>query len=81
MARVLDAPLLEGAACLGKSDLMDPPDAGEDPDHQNGRLARAKRLCRTCPALNPCRSWLNTLPRNKKPTGVVAGQLIREDNR
>lgn len=77
LADALDAPRLEGAACLGKSDLMDPPEPGEDTD----RLAQAKAVCRGCPALKQCRAWLNSLPRNKKPSGVVAGRVIQEGQR
>lgn len=75
-----DTPELPGAACVGRWDLMDPPEPDEDPEHQALRLARAKALCDNCPALTVCQNWLNSLPLNKRPSGVVAG-LIGEDNR
>jgi hypothetical protein len=33
------------------------------------------RLCQHCPALPRCESWMDSLPRRKRPLGVVAGRL------
>lgn len=70
------APDLEGAACQGRWELFDPPEPDEDEDERDFRIATAKRECLTaCPVLDTCRSWADSLPRTKKPVGVIAGRL------
>ena len=74
LARILrGTPHLSGAACIGNSELFDtvePLDA--EP---------ALTLCARCPALEPCRTWADSQPRNTL-SGVVAGQIrLRPDQR
>lgn len=38
-------------------------------------ITTAQRLCRSCPALAACRSWVQSLPPPQRPPGVVAGQV------
>lgn len=76
-------PALPGARCKGRSALYERTVA----EHQmTGRLTKtevdearreALRLCNNgCPALEPCRAWLDGLPAARRPTGVVAGVVI-----
>lgn len=64
-------PPLPGALCKGHGDDFDL----EDPN--DPRMASAVRTCRRCPALADCRQWLAGLPPAARPTGVVAGRLVR----
>lgn len=68
-------PHLDGAACLGLWSLFDEP-AADDPDARNATES-AHKLCATCPALDACAQWFDSLPRNRRPSGVVAGRLRR----
>lgn len=76
-------PALDGARCKGRSDLFERTN-GEH--HMTGRVtttelddarSEALRLCNNgCPALDPCRAWLQGLPAAQRPRGVVAGQVV-----
>lgn len=74
-AALIGAPSLPGAACAGRWSLFDAPEPGADPDDAAYRQQVALRLCRTCPALTRCAEWVDSLPKSKRPTGVIAGQL------
>ena len=67
---------LPGAACRGRAEDFDADIDGEDHDAREARIARAVATCRHCPALAACQSWLESLPRRRWPTGVVAGQIV-----
>ncbi|MCZ0727958.1 hypothetical protein [Mycolicibacterium iranicum] len=80
-------PALPGARCKGRSALYERT-AGEH--RAAGRttteeLADARRealrLCETCPALHPCRQYLQGLPIAQRPRGVIAGQVITSTGR
>ncbi|HEV2309933.1 MAG TPA: WhiB family transcriptional regulator [Acidimicrobiia bacterium] len=43
-------------ACVGQTNLFFAP-AGERPETRVLREARARAVCRGCPALEPCRDW------------------------
>jgi len=77
-------PRLPGAACRDHRDLFDAARANGR-GHSTRRLAAARaaavRICHTCPALSECRSWLDTVPRTQRPSGVVAGQINRHPTR
>lgn len=75
LAQHLAAPNLPEAACRGRHALFDPPRPGEDPDAAERRMWAALDLCATCPELQPCRSWIDRLPLDVRPHGVVAGQV------
>ena len=62
-------PRLAGARCVGKWHAFDNTD---DPD----TIEYCINICTTCPALGECRAWLQGLPLNKRPTGVVAATLL-----
>ncbi|OBK27700.1 hypothetical protein A5634_22295 [Mycobacterium asiaticum] len=73
MAR--DTVPLPGAACRGRPEDFDV----EDP--KDPRLAAAVESCRSCPALDACAEWLAALTPGQRPTGVVAGRLVRPYHR
>ena len=75
-------PALPGARCKRRADLFERT-TGEDraagrtttEDLDNARR-EALRLCETCPALHPCRAFLDALPAAQRPRGVIAGQVV-----
>ncbi|MBI5339023.1 MAG: WhiB family transcriptional regulator [Mycolicibacterium rufum] len=69
------APALPGARCRGRHHLFDGPQSGEDSEVVAQRHAQAVGLCQRCPALDRCREWSATLPRTRRPPGVVAGEI------
>ena len=68
-------PALSGARCRGRASLFDPPAKGEDPAVVGARHAQALGLCEHCPALTRFGDWFDSLPKRKRPHGVVAGQI------
>lgn len=66
-------PVLDGAACAGRWELFDDAEPGEDPDQVRYRHVEAARICRTCPVLDRCREWSESLPGKHRPPGVLAG--------
>lgn len=58
-------------SCVGQPDLMYPNDS-------SGSLADARSLCRGCPVLDRCRSWVLGLPYDADPGGVIAGMTLAE---
>lgn len=74
-------PALPNAACRGQSELFDPANPGEDELHVARRHAIAVDICATCPVLQRCRAWVDTLPPNARPAGVIAGQTPPPHNR
>ncbi len=75
LGTLLGAPALPGARCRGRSHLFDPADTREPPEIVAQRHAQALELCSGCPSLEPCREWLDGLPKSKRPGGVVAGTV------
>jgi WhiB family transcriptional regulator, redox-sensing transcriptional regulator len=75
-------PGLPGARCKGKADLFEAIIAEHGVDNQPTtdelEIARraALRLCAVCPALDPCRVWLDGLRPTRRPRGVIAGQVV-----
>jgi WhiB family transcriptional regulator, redox-sensing transcriptional regulator len=72
--------LLDGAACLGARALFDRtelPSSASLRDRMATASARqeALRLCGGCPALTPCLAWYDSLSKEERPSGVMAGQL------
>ncbi len=74
-AALAAAPRLPGAACKGRYELFDPAEPGEDEDDYTYRDETALAICRHCPALTDCQSWLETLPPRQQPPGVIAGRI------
>ena len=71
-AALLGIPTLDGANCAGQWSLFDEPEK-KDRDRTDV-VDYALRLCELCPALADCRAWLNGLPLDERPTGVIAGE-------
>lgn len=81
-AYLLGIPDLPGARCKGEADLYERTVgvrtvAGQPTsDELVAARAAALRLCAECPALDPCRAWLEAQRPSRRPLGVVAGQLV-----
>lgn len=71
------APSLPGAKCRGRHRLFDPKAEfdPEPPEHTEQRHRQALALCAECPALARCADWVDSLPRSKRPSGVVGGRV------
>lgn len=78
---LLGAPALPGARCRGRHHLFDEAASGEDVGTVRRRHAQALQLCRGCPSLDPCRRWIEKLTPAKRPSGVVAGKVIKPRRR
>jgi hypothetical protein len=69
---MLSIPRLNDARCVGQSRLFDP-----DPQVDRRFIANAHRaaaqICSECPARTDCHNWVEQLPADQRPTGVVAG--------
>lgn len=80
LADLAAAPRLPGASCRGHAQLFDRTilRRGHQKDARQARTA-ALSICHDCPALDHCRAWLDRLPPDERPIGVVAGQLVSED--
>lgn len=79
LADLAAAPRLPGASCRGHAQLYDRTTENSHAHDTREARAAALALCQACPALPACRRWLDRLPPDQRPTGVVAGQLIAED--
>lgn len=84
-ALLADIPDLHGARCAGLADLFEATvdehgKADTRTEREHARIA-ALRLCNGCPALAPCRAWLDGLRPTRRPRGVVAGQVIAASGR
>jgi WhiB family redox-sensing transcriptional regulator len=75
LAAIAGAPALVGARCRGKAHLFDGAQPGEKPEVVAQRHNQALGFCGRCEAAERCRDYFNGLPRRKRPTGVVAGQV------
>jgi WhiB family redox-sensing transcriptional regulator len=75
LASAAHFPFFEGAACLGRWDLFDQR-PGTDPNREHIET-QALALCNTCPALQACRHWFDSLPPRQRPAGVIAGKIHR----
>jgi Transcription factor WhiB len=64
-------PNLPGAACRGHPELFNVADR-----HDHQAIAQAKAVCVSCPALRGCRTWLASLPRPMRPSGVIAARYV-----
>lgn len=62
------APSLPGARCKGRPDIWDEVEHAEIREY-------ATNQCLTCPALQPCRTWVDTLKPSQRPIGVIAGEI------
>jgi WhiB family redox-sensing transcriptional regulator len=73
------APDLTGNACHGAWELFDAT-IRSGPGRVSQEVAEARQealqVCDTCPALIPCRTYVERLPTHLRPPGVVAGLVI-----
>jgi WhiB family transcriptional regulator, redox-sensing transcriptional regulator len=75
LSALAGVPRLPGALCAGEPDIWDPSTPDDDDIDTAQRVAFAAKLCRRCPELTPCRSWLSSLRPHQRPGGVVAGLI------
>lgn len=66
---------LPGARCRGRWALFDPPEHGDNPAVTEQRHQQAIGLCQRCTALASCTEWFDSLPKAKRPAGVIAGRV------
>ncbi len=69
------APALPGARCRGRHALFDEAGKDESPEVVQQRHTQALGLCAGCTALASCSAWFDTLPKEKRPLGVIAGKV------
>ncbi|MGO9352482.1 MAG: hypothetical protein ACLP3C_17310 [Mycobacterium sp.] len=79
IAELLDdlahAPHLPGARCRGQAALFDATIGGTAPKPQVAQARRqAIKICATCPCLQACSQWLDTLDPYTRPLAVTAGR-------
>ena len=77
LAAIGMAPSLPGARCKNRAHLFDPAAPGEDPSTVDARHTQALGLCKLCPSLTRCEYFFLGLKPNKRPFGVIAGQINR----
>jgi WhiB family redox-sensing transcriptional regulator len=73
IASLAGAPALVGARCKSRWELWDETDDPEIVEY-------TRNQCLSCPALNPCTEYVESLKPSKRPSGVVCG-LVWEDGR
>lgn len=74
-------PPLPGARCRGHAELFDRTNGKSQATDTREARAAALALCQACPALHACREWVDNLPPDERPAGVVAGQIVPETKR
>jgi hypothetical protein len=74
LAELAQLPRFDGARCRGNSELFDVAGHGRRDREQ---VAAAIALCLECPALRDCAEWLDSLSPYERPSGIVAGRLVR----
>lgn len=80
LAALKGIPRLPGAACAegGRWFAFDPPHHDETAADVAYRHQVALRICQSCPVLADCKSWVDSLPRSRRPRGVIAGRIVNE---
>jgi WhiB family redox-sensing transcriptional regulator len=78
---VAKVPILRGARCRGRHTLFDPPGCDEPDDVAQARTEQALRICQSCPALQKCSQWFESLPPKDRPVGVVANRISTRKER
>lgn len=70
---------MRDAACAEHFDLMWPnDDAAAEVGRGAVREARAVALCRSCPVLDDCTTWVLSQPSDPCPGAIVAGMTTSE---
>ncbi|MGV0161043.1 hypothetical protein ACRU3B_16585 [Mycobacterium colombiense] len=65
------APRMPNAACWGETWMAD-----VEIRSSRGTIDAAIDVCLSCPAMQRCATWVESLPADQKPAGVVAGRLF-----
>ena len=78
LSSLAGVPVLSGARCRGRHHLFDEAAADEQEHVTAARHAQALRICQSCPALDACTGWVDSLPASKRPPGVIAGRIITQ---
>ncbi len=69
-AAMSDVPHLDGASCRNEARAFDADNSAE-------QIQFSLECCLNfCVCLPACRQWLDSLPDDRKPVGVVAGVLL-----
>jgi WhiB family transcriptional regulator, redox-sensing transcriptional regulator len=68
---------LPGALCADWPLVYEATTDATEPDQHDYAVATAIRLCKTCPAFDRCRAWLDSLPPPERPPGVTAARINR----
>jgi hypothetical protein len=76
-AALAGVPKLPDAACRGMHRLFDPGERDEPAEVVAERHEAALHICASCACFADCRSWLESLPARRRPSGVVAGLVVR----
>ncbi|ASL08453.1 hypothetical protein MYCODSM44623_01703 [Mycobacterium intracellulare subsp. chimaera] len=69
-AAAASVPRLPDAACRSETWMAD-----VELRSSRDTIDAAVELCLSCPAMQRCAAWLDSLPPDQKPAGVVAGRL------
>ena len=75
-AELAAVPRLHGAACA-HDDVRELFDRVGRPGQRTAANA-ALALCAGCPVLAACREWIEGLPADERPSGVVGGVFIKQ---
>lgn len=67
----LSVPRLDGALCIGETYLAD-----VEIRSSRETIDAAIDVCLSCPAMQRCAAWVESLPADQKPAGVVASRLV-----
>lgn len=79
-------PWARKASCDGMTAIFYPPFDVVDPRKEEGkkaRTAKAKEICRTCPVLKECQSWVLEYEyvTGEEPIGIIGGMTESERKR
>ena len=79
LAELSRAPNLSGAVCAdpGVRSTFDEAAVSVDVELYETAL----RACSRCPALELCRAWVEALPAERRPRGVVGGLVVSRSGR
>jgi WhiB family transcriptional regulator, redox-sensing transcriptional regulator len=78
-------PELPGARCRSRAELFDRTICQEPGDYFGDDLRYARKaaqaICASCPVLAQCDAWVQSLPRPKRPRGIIGGRYTDPDGR
>lgn len=78
-------PRFDSPACTDHIWLYDEAVGDRNPGVATAETSFARRtcieICGSCESLQPCREWLLSLPKSKRPLGVCGGLVITPQTR